>query len=30
VRAVESGYDYVIEKKNGRWSVLVYYLKWIS
>lgn len=30
VRATESEYFYVVEKKNGQWTILNYYLEWIS
>jgi hypothetical protein len=30
VRAMEAGYIYIVEKKEGQWVVLTYYLKWIS
>lgn len=30
VRAPEAEYFYVVEKREGQWSVLTYYLRWIS
>jgi len=30
VRGMETGYIYVVEKKNGQWTVIVYYVQWRS
>jgi hypothetical protein len=30
VRGMEAEYIYVVERKDGRWTVLVHYLQWIS
>jgi len=30
VRGMETGYIYVVEKKNGQWTVIVHYVQWRS
>lgn len=30
VRGMETGYLYVIQKKNGQWTVIVHYVQWRS
>jgi hypothetical protein len=30
VRGMESGYIYVVEQKNGQWTVIVHYVQWRS